>query len=69
MKKLALVLLSIAVPLALAFAGMVLILVANPDANIEREGWILGWTGLGLGFTVGAALVWAFWRRRQRARA
>lgn len=42
MKKLALVLLSIAVPLAFAFAGMVLMLVANPDANIERAGWILG---------------------------
>lgn len=71
MKKLALLLLSIAVPLAFAFAfgGMVLILVGNPNANIEREGWILGWAGLALGFISGLVVVWAFLRRRRRALA
>ncbi|MGN7877145.1 hypothetical protein ACTJKJ_26610 [Roseateles sp. 22389] len=69
MKKLALLLLSIAVPLAFAFGGMVLILVANPNANIEREGWILGWAGFALGFVSGLFVVWAFWRRRRQALA
>lgn len=69
MKQLALLLLSIAVPLAFAFGGMVFILVANPNANIEREGWILGWAGLALGFISGLVVVWAFLRRRRRALA
>jgi len=66
LKKLWLVLLSIAVPPAFAFAGMVLLLIANPNANIERQGWILGWTGMGLGFVAGLLTVWVFWRRRAR---
>lgn len=68
LKQLALVLLSIAVPPAFAFAGMVLILVANPNANIERQGWALGWTGMAIGFVSGLVAVWLFWRRRKTLR-
>lgn len=67
MKKFFLVLLSIAVPPAFAFAGMVLILLANPNADIETQGWVLGWTGMGIGFVLGLLAVWAFWRSRRKA--
>ncbi|WP_431265802.1 hypothetical protein ACQ859_10975 [Roseateles chitinivorans] len=62
--KILLILASAAVPPAFAFAGMVLILVANPNADIETEGWVLGWTGMGTGFAAGLLTVWAFWRAR-----
>lgn len=65
MNRLVLVVLSIAIPPALGFAGMVMILLANPDANIEREGWLLGWTGMGLGFATGLVAVWWLWRRHK----
>lgn len=63
MKRLLLVLVSIAVPLATAFLGMVLILLANPEVNID-EGWRLGWIGLGCGLLVGLLGVGWLWRRR-----
>lgn len=44
-KRALLIILSIAFPLACAFAGMVLILLSNPEVNID-EGWRLGWLGL-----------------------
>lgn len=64
MKRLLLVLVSIAVPLASAFVGMVLILLANPEVNID-EGWRLGWIGLGSGLLLGLLGVGWFWRRRR----
>lgn len=64
MKRLLLVLASIAVPLASAFVGMVLILLANPEVNID-EGWRLGWIGLGSGLLLGLLVVGWFWRRRR----
>lgn len=64
MKRLLLVLVSIAVPFASAFVGMVLILLANPEVNID-EGWRLGWIGLGSGLLVGLlGMGWFWWRRR-----
>ncbi|WP_431103594.1 hypothetical protein [Roseateles noduli] len=59
-------LLSIALPPAFAFAGIILFLLANPDANIERESWILGWSGIGIGLVAGLVVVWMFWRCRAR---
>lgn len=64
MKRLLLVLMSIAVPLVTAFLGMVLILLANPEVNID-EGWRLGWIGLGSGLLVGLLGVGWVWRRRR----
>lgn len=63
MKRLLLVLVSIAAPLVTAFLGMVLILLANPEVNID-EGWRLGWIGLGSGLLLGLLGVGWFWRRR-----
>jgi len=67
MKRLLLVLVSIAAPFASAFVGMVLILLANPEVNID-EGWRLGWIGLGSGLLVGLLGVGWFWWRRLSAR-
>lgn len=65
MKRALLVIFSIAFPLACAFAGMVLILLSNPEVSID-EGWRLGWLGLASGLAIGGAAVWVFWRRRHR---
>jgi len=64
MKRLLLVLVSIASPVASAFLGVVLILRANPEVNID-EGWRLGWIGLGSGLLLGLLGVGWFWRRRR----
>ena len=67
MKRLLLILVAIAVPFASAFVGMVLILLANPEVNLD-EGWRLGWIGLGSGLLLGLLGVGWFWRRRLSAR-
>ncbi len=64
MKRALLLILSVAVPLACAFVGMLIILLSNPEVTID-EGWRLGWIGLASGLAVGCALVWEFWRRRR----
>lgn len=64
MKRALLAILSAAFALGCSFAGMVLILLANPEVSID-EGWRLGWLGLAGGLAVGGAAVWAFWRRRR----
>ena len=62
------VLTSRAVPPAFAFGGMALILVVHPSANIETQGWVLGWTGMGGGFIAGLICVGAIWHTRRKAR-
>ncbi len=64
MKPALLVVLSIAIPLACAFTGTLVILLSNPEVSID-EGWQLGWLGLTSGLAVGGAVFWAFWRGRR----
>ena len=56
-------LIAVALPMATAFAGMLLTLLANPEASID-EGWRIGWIGLGCGLLVG--VVFVAWMQRLR---
>lgn len=64
MRRAIAVILSITIPLACAFLGMLILLLLNPEVTID-EGWRLGWIGLGSGLLVGLAGVWWFWQRRR----
>ncbi|WP_416761012.1 hypothetical protein ACNI65_02650 [Roseateles sp. So40a] len=63
MRKFFSALISIAIPLAFAFLGMLILLLSNPEVSID-EGWRLGWIGLGSGLLLGVVLVTWYWRRR-----
>ena len=68
MKSFLRILLSIVVPLVCAFLGMLIIILLNPEVNID-EGWRLGWIGLGSGLLVGLAAVAWYWSRVNKSRA
>lgn len=63
MRKFFSALLSIAIPLAFAFLGMLTLLLSNPEVSID-EGWRLGWMGLGGGLLLGVVLITCYWWRR-----
>lgn len=65
MKQFLLLLASFIIPFVFGCAGALIAVLTQPDANIDRDGWRLAWTGLGFGALVGIAGVWGFWRRRR----
>lgn len=56
MRRLLFILLHVTLIGMCAIAGAILVLLTNPDANIDRDGWKLGGMGLGGGFVLGLIL-------------